>query len=106
MTFYETSRLDQQELYAITPIPITINNPSRDGNCADIQNDLEEQPQRDRPAPVPPFLGTASGTLFSIRLTEGGSIPTVTVANPTELTTITAVFESPSIFVENGNTQT
>ncbi|KAH6917245.1 hypothetical protein BKA70DRAFT_1418013 [Coprinopsis sp. MPI-PUGE-AT-0042] len=108
MTFYETSRLEEQELYAITPIPITINNPSPADDCAEIQNDLEEQPQRDRPAPVSPFLpeGVASGTLFSIRLTEGANLPTATVGNPTELTTITAVIESPTVLVEGGNTRT
>jgi hypothetical protein len=108
MTFYETSRLEEQELYAITPIPITIRNPSPADDCADIQNNLEEQPQRDRAAPVSPFLpdGIASRTLYSIQLTEGASLPTVTVGNPTELTTITAVIESPTILVESGNTRT
>ncbi|EAU92857.1 hypothetical protein CC1G_03644 [Coprinopsis cinerea okayama7 len=106
MTFYEKSNFDGDFVYAITPIPISIRNPSPGEDCPGIQNALEDQPQADLALPEPPFIpADIAPTIYTFTMSEGQPVPTRT-GDPSEMTTITAVVEQPTVFSENGNMKT
>ncbi|TFK30592.1 hypothetical protein FA15DRAFT_662590 [Coprinopsis marcescibilis] len=75
MTFYELSRLNGQNLFAVTPVVLSIRNPNPAplDDCDGLLNTLDAQPQADVPAPEPPFL-------------PGGNSPQVTFTDPGERT--------------------
>ena len=110
MTFYETSTLEKQPLYAITPIPISIRNPSPEGECTEGVNTLEAQPQPDARAPESPFLPGSvvlapSPTIWTVTMTGGRQFPTAPRTDG-PLTTATMVVETPVITVPPGQTRT
>ncbi|KAF5337326.1 hypothetical protein D9611_003310 [Ephemerocybe angulata] len=108
MTFYETSSLEKKALYVITPIPITIRNPSPSGSvCSEGVNALQAQPQEDACAPQSPFLPSGMGTsqtVWTVTMTQGGTLPTATPSDPS-VTTVTMVIESPVLTTNGGETK-
>ncbi|KAJ7786102.1 hypothetical protein B0H16DRAFT_1295596 [Mycena metata] len=54
LTFYEASRFQGQGVFAITPIPVPVLNPSPSGQCSDL-NALQAQPQSSSPLSQSPF---------------------------------------------------
>lgn len=110
MTFYETSTLETQPLYVITPIPISIRNPSPSGECTEGVNTLEAQPQPDTRAPQSPFLPGSvvlapSPTIWTVTMTGGRQFPTAPRTDG-PLTTATMVVETPVTTVPPGQTRT
>lgn len=107
MTFYETSRLENTPLYVITPIPISIRNPSPSGEgCTEGTNELQVQPQPDARAPQSPFLPggfSPSPTLMTVTMTEGARMPSVPPPG-TPTTVVTMVIESPVLTTQGGQT--
>ncbi|PVF97589.1 hypothetical protein CPB86DRAFT_420808 [Serendipita vermifera] len=60
-TYYEHSRLNGTEYYAITPIPINVRNPgSTSGSDCDasINNVVQSRPQNDSAAPLNPWTNS------------------------------------------------
>ncbi|KAF5390322.1 hypothetical protein D9757_002794 [Collybiopsis confluens] len=122
LTFYETSSIQGQPHFIITPIPVPIQNPNPSKNpCSQTAgiavNSLQGQPQAQNPLsqPVSPGGGqmssTSSGPAF-ITITLSGPLPfpvqpTVTVtpsASPTtvfivSMTTETVTTTGPSGFI-------
>lgn len=57
---YELSHIGASQYYAITAVPITVDNNALSGQCA-VLNELQDQPQEDYPPPPNPF---ANSSLF------------------------------------------
>ncbi|KAF8642287.1 hypothetical protein AX16_009558 [Volvariella volvacea WC 439] len=79
LTFYESAHIDNDSFFTITAIPISIvsNNPS--GNCGDILNPLQAQPQPAAPFGRPFFLQSD----VPVPTGELGSFPSAVNSNPT-----------------------
>jgi len=56
VTIYEGSHINGTAYYSITPIPISIQNTNTNGDCSNITNNLQSQPQGSSPPAVNPFL--------------------------------------------------
>ncbi|KAG6911853.1 hypothetical protein DXG01_000100 [Tephrocybe rancida] len=68
LTFYESSHINDQAHFAITPITIKItNNDGAQSPCSTGSNGLQNQPQASSPVPLSPFLpGSAVTTLVYV----------------------------------------
>nr|GAT47864.1 predicted protein [Mycena chlorophos] len=92
LTFYEASTLNSQFIFAITGIPMTIENSSPSGTCSG--NPLLPQPQPDVPLNQSPFN---PDPVFTLTLTlSGGSFDLPTVTTTQKGTPTTVVVVSPS----------
>ncbi|KAI0051758.1 hypothetical protein FA95DRAFT_1484931 [Auriscalpium vulgare] len=84
-TVYETSHINNEDFFSITPIPISIENTNFNGPCTDGVNALQSLPQPDSPPAQQPFLNATATPLdtssHSGTIPVSGSIP-VTVPSP------------------------
>jgi len=103
LTFYEFSHIDGQPFFTITPIPISVTNNNPSGDCSDILNVIEPQPQPSFPFGESPFLpnSTTTGTSATTTGTSATTVVGPTTASesqtdaqssltPTITTTVTA----------------
>ncbi|KAG6836810.1 hypothetical protein H0H93_002832 [Arthromyces matolae] len=85
LTFYETSHINGQAYFSITPIPITINN-NEGSSCPDSVeiNTLQTQPQSSSPVSQSPFLPSTTLVYVSTvtSTTTRNGQPTVTTCKP------------------------
>jgi len=84
LTFYETSSINGQPHFTITPISIPIQNANPSGvSCSStsgvVVNPLQGQPQPSNPLPSPIFPG---GTLSSTGTSSGPAFVTITLSGP------------------------
>ncbi|KAF9044862.1 hypothetical protein BDZ89DRAFT_1127886 [Hymenopellis radicata] len=105
LTFYESSRINGESFFIITPITIPIENSQPSGTCTENTNSLQEQPQAANAPGISPFLSSSTSsaqapTLITITLAASAGLPfdfgTVTT---TELVTRVIVVESLSTLV-------
>ncbi|EPQ60825.1 hypothetical protein GLOTRDRAFT_113355 [Gloeophyllum trabeum ATCC 11539] len=112
LTLYETSHVNNQGFFSITPIPVTIQNPAPSGLCTDGSNEFLGQPQTSSPPPQNPFLPFPGGPI-TITLGPSGvifpsqSTVTQTVTAPPSTVTVVAVSVGTTTFtsVLPGTTQ-
>jgi hypothetical protein len=90
LTFYEVSHFERQPLFAITPIPVTIENTNFSEKCTNGTNQLEPQPQSSSPLQSSPFLQGNTSPSLTITLSGNNVFPT---ASPVS-TSITLVVVS------------
>lgn len=110
LTFYETSLINGQPHFIITPVPITIQNANPSGSpCSSTSdvtvNALQGQPQPSNPLPAPIFGGSGvssasgSGSPGFVTITLSGPLPypvpsTVTVISEPSPTPTTVIVVS------------
>ncbi|TFK76960.1 hypothetical protein BDN72DRAFT_830136 [Pluteus cervinus] len=85
LTFYEQAQINGTPSFAITPIPITIQNNHPSGDCSSISNTLQPQPQPCSPYGQSPFL---PGGSVVVGITETFTIATVLLSMVTVTTTL------------------
>ncbi|KAJ7932603.1 hypothetical protein B0H13DRAFT_788176 [Mycena leptocephala] len=105
LTFYETSFFNSLGIFAITPIPIPILNPSPSGSPCPNLNPLQGQPQSSNPLRQSPFLyptASAQATATSASAPASSRMATVINAGPTLTLTLTlsnGVLNIPTVTV-------
>ncbi|PSR85861.1 hypothetical protein PHLCEN_2v5337 [Hermanssonia centrifuga] len=87
LTFYEAIHIQGQEYFAITPIPVKIENTAEPGACSS-SNQLEAQPQDSSPPPENPWLHPDV-------LTNASAVQTSVSSSPSPLSPLTLI-PSPS----------
>jgi len=117
LTFYESSIIDNQTFFTITPVPIFITQTGTPVQCAIQENPIQRQPQPSSPAPKSPWLQGTNGqqmplprplpnpTVSTITQRPSGSLPspfapslrTSALGSPTTVTVVLVSTETETV---------
>ncbi|KAJ6627127.1 hypothetical protein B0H10DRAFT_1780039, partial [Mycena sp. CBHHK59/15] len=86
LSFYESSHFNGQGVFAITPIPVPISNPSPSGECPGL-NTLQTQPQASAPLRQSPFSSGSSLSITTAR--PSGMVTVIGSGSPDQTLTLT-----------------
>ncbi|KAF5355953.1 hypothetical protein D9756_003895 [Leucocoprinus leucothites] len=100
LTFYETSYINSQPYFTITPIPISIlSSGGSSSSCTEGINQLQEQPQPDADFGQSPFLPNSNVVVSTGGLVSGAA-PTQTRDNESDVGSSTPIATGPTTFIE------
>ena len=99
---YELSHIGASQYFAITAVPISIQNNAQSGECAGL-NELQDQPQPDFPPPPNPFANaslvspTPTATSSGMQTIFSSSRPSSYYSMPSVLPTLTYTISNSSV---------
>ncbi|CDO68338.1 hypothetical protein BN946_scf184799.g65 [Trametes cinnabarina] len=88
LTFYETSHINGEAYFAITPLPVVVMNDHQTDACSNGTNELQAFPQQSSPYPQSPWLNGSVTSTQALPTATGSNSATSALAAPLVLTVV------------------
>ncbi|OCB86141.1 hypothetical protein A7U60_g6730 [Sanghuangporus baumii] len=92
LTYYESSHINNEAFFSVTPLNVTVDNPNKSDDlsqCESVSNPLQDQPQLDSAPTINPYEDPDSGLTGSGNSNSNEGMPTIIVGSsglPTQWT--------------------